>query len=173
MVFSDLETVLFPPVTGWLLVAKIFFILFNMGVLAFMIYVWTTTIYLRRLFIIDLVEFFTYRAYTSRLIDHDWIKIKKRLITKNEDELKLAIIEADLLVNDVMSRAAFAGANLAEKLENANPERFFDIDAAKEADGLYRKIVADKNIKLDYPTAKAAFLAFEQVLKDMAAFRDK
>ena len=88
---------MFPEMTGWLLAAKIFFVLFNLGVVAFIVYVWSSTVYLRRLFLWDLVVFFTFRAYNVKLIEKDWNKIKKRLLTQNPAQMKLAVIEADLL----------------------------------------------------------------------------
>ncbi len=158
--------------TGVLLAAKIFFILFCMGVFAFMVYVWCTTIYLRRLWVWDLKEFLTYRSYMTRVIDKDWVKIKKRLLKKKESEYKLAVIEADLLVNDVLTRANFEGRILAEKLEK-RPHSFSDIKAMIRADQLYQDIVNDPSYSLDYESAKIAILAFEQGLKDNNAFTDK
>ncbi|MFA6375988.1 MAG: hypothetical protein WCX69_01135 [Candidatus Paceibacterota bacterium] len=172
MDISALEKVIFPPETGAFLAAKIFFILFDLGVIAFIIYVWVTTIYLRRLWIIDLVEFFTYRSFTSRAIDNDWIKIKKRLLTQRGVEFKLAVVDADLLVNDVLTRAGYEGKTLADKLQK-RPDIFSDPEAMIEADWAYQNIVNDSKFSLDYPQAKKIILTFEQCLKDVAAFRDK
>ena len=105
----NIEEILFPEMTGWLLAAKIFFVLFNLGVIAFIVYVWSSTVYLRRLFLWDLVEFFTFRAYNVKLIEKDWNKIKKRLLTQNPAQMKLAVIEADLLVKDVLFRIGYPG----------------------------------------------------------------
>jgi len=157
--------------TGTLLMLKIFMILFCLGSLAFIIYVWTTTNYLRRLWIWDVKEFFTYRSYATRVIDKDWIKIKKRLLKNDENEYKLAVIEADLLLNDVLTRANFEGRILAEKIEK-RPQAFSEVEALKSADQLYQDIVNDPAYKLDYESAKKAILAFEQALKDNGAFVD-
>jgi hypothetical protein len=172
MDFEQLNKLLFPPITGSLLAAKIFFILFCLGVFSFMIYVWWTTVYMRRIWIWDFKEFFTYRAFMTRNIDKEWLKIKKRLLNKKESEYKLAVIEADLLVNDVLTRTYFEGRILSEKLEK-RPGAFSDIDAMRQADQLYQDIVNDPGYSLDYESAKAAILAFEQGLKDNAAFTDK
>ncbi len=169
---EQLNKLLFPPMTGWLLAAKIFLILFCLGVFSFMVYVWWVTIYMRRIWIWDVKEFFTYRSYMTRIIDKDWTKIKKRLLLGKESEYKLAIIEADLLVNDVLTRANFEGRILSEKLEKRG-ESFSDIEAMKAADQLYQDIVNDPSYKLDYESAKAAILAFEQGLRDVKAFQDK
>lgn len=172
MEFEQVEKLLFPPITGWLLAAKIFFILFCLGVFSFMVYVWWTTIYIKRLWIWDLKEFFTYRSYLTRVIDKDWLKIKKRLLDKRESEYKLAVIEADLLVNDVLTRANFEGRILSEKLEK-RAAAFSDIEAMKTADQLYQDIVNDPSYNLNYESAKSAIMAFEQGLRDVKAFKDK
>ena len=172
MDLTTLEKLIFPPVTGVFLAAKIFFILIDLGIVAFIIYVWSTTIYLKRLWLWDVKEFFTYHAYNARIIDKDWVKIKKRLLTKKEAEFKIAIVDADLLVNDVLARNYYEGKTLADKLE-MKPEAFTDDEAMKEADQLYRNIVADPKIKIEYQQAKNAILAFEQALKDVSAFREK
>lgn len=166
------EKMLMPPLVGWMLWAKIFFILFNLGVVVFMIYVWTTTIYVKRLFGWDLVEFFTFRAFTARHIDKDWVKIKKRLLKGMEAEYKLAVIEADILVNDVLARANYEGANLAEKLDK-KPGAFSDIDGMRAADQVYLDIVNDPSYSLEYPQAKGVIMAFERCLKDVSAFTEK
>jgi len=173
MDFSQFDKILFPEMTGWLLAAKIFFILFEAGVIAFIVYVWATTIYLKRLFVFDLVEFFTFRAWGVRIIDNDWIKIKKRLITKNAREMRTAIIEADRLVNDVLTRLAFEGKDLADKLERPKAECFSDLDGMKAADAIYQKLAGDPKMAMDYQEAKTAILSFEQGLKDVSAFKDK
>ena len=169
----NIEEILFPEMNGWLLAAKIFFVLFDLGVIAFIVYVWLSTAYLRRLFLWDLVEFFTFRAYNVKLIDKDWNKIKKRLLTQNPAQMKLAVIEADLLVKDVLFRIGYPGKDLTEQLESSKADVFSDIDAMKEADRLYRQIVQNPKITLDYQTAKAVILSFEQGLKDVRAFRNK
>jgi len=172
MDISALEKVIFPPEDAVFLAAKIFFILFDLGVIAFIIYIWTTTIYIKRLWLIDLVEFFTYRSYTSRAIDNDWIRIKKRLLTQKEVEFKLAVIDADLLVNDVLTRAGYEGKALADKLQKV-PNIFSDREAMIEADWAYQNVVNDSKFRLDYPRTKKIILTFEQCLKDVLAFRDK
>ena len=169
----NIEEILFPEMTGWLLAAKIFFVLFNLGVIAFIVYVWSSTVYLRRLFLWDMVEFFTFRAYNVKLIEKDWNKIKKRLLTQNAAQMKLAVIEADLLVKDVLSRIGYPGKDLAEQLESPKADIFSDIDAMKEADYIYQKIINDSKYVPDYQQAKSVILAFEQGLKDVSAFKDK
>jgi hypothetical protein len=173
MDFSDLDKFLFPPMTGWLFALKIFLILFNIGTILFIIYVWLTTIYMKRLFWWDLKEFLTMRAFQIRRIDKEWRKIKRRLLTKNEAEYKLAVIEADLLVSDTFGRLGFIGATLGEKLGTQATEILSDLDAVKEADQLYQNLIDDPSFSLNYEQSKRAILSFEQGLKDVHAFTEK
>ena len=76
------------------------------------------------------------------------------------------------MVNDVLARANFEGANLAEKLDK-KPGAFSDIDAVREADQVYQDIVNDPSYNLEYPQAKSVILAFEKCLKDVSAFTEK
>lgn len=173
MDLSQIEKILFPEMTGWLLAAKIFFILFDLGVVAFIVYVWVATVYLRRLWIFDFVEFLTFRPYGTRVIDKDWIKIKKRLLSKNDSEWKAAVVEAGRLVNDVLKRLTFEGKTLLDKLEKPRARMFSDLAAMTEAAGVYRRVAVDKSADLDYSEAKKTILTFEQGLKDVAAFTYK
>jgi hypothetical protein len=169
----DFEKILFPEMTGWLLAAKIFFIMFNLGVAAFIIYVWVATIYLRRLWVIDFIEFFTFRAYGTRVVDKDWNEIKRMMLGQTAAGMRRALVEARNLVDDVLLRLSFEGKDLGEKLEKPRAEIFSDLDAMKEADFVCQKIIGDRQYAPDYQEAKKVILIFEQGLKDVAAFRDK
>lgn len=173
MDFSSLEKILFPEMTGWLLAAKIFFILFDLGVIAFIVYVWVTTVYLRRLYVVDLIEFFTFRAYGTRVIDKDWVKIKKRLLSKKSSQWAAAVVESGRLVNDVLKRLNFEGKALSEKLEKPRAQTFSDLAAMIDADAVYRSVAKGERGDLSYEEAKKTILAFEQGLKDVAAFTYK
>jgi hypothetical protein len=171
--FSTINQYLFPEMKGWLFALKIFLILFNLGVILFILYVWLTTVYMKRIFWWDLKEFLTMRAYHIRRIDKDWRKIKRRLLSKQEAEFKLAVIEADLLVNDTFGRMGFIGLTLMEKLKTLMAGQLSDLDGVKEADQLYQTLIDDPNFSLSYEMAKKTILTFEQGLKDMSAFTEK
>jgi hypothetical protein len=172
MDYTEWEKMMMPELPEWAFWAKIFAILFIFGVITFMVYVWSTTIYIKRLFGWDLVEFFTWRPITSRKIEKDWNKIKKRLLTGVEAEFKLAVIEADILFGDVLARLNYEGKTLTEKIEK-KPDSFSDADAIKAADRVYQDLVYDPSYSLEYPQAKEVILVFEKGLKDVQAFVEK
>jgi hypothetical protein len=167
---AKIDAILFPPMVGWLLAAKIFFILVSVSIIIFIIYVWVTTPWLKRLIIWDWMEFFTFRPYIIKRIDKNWMKILQRLESELETEYKLSVIEADLLLNDVMKRLGYEGKNLSEKLERVKPEVFKELQLLKEADQIYQNLVYDTSYHLTQPEAKKIIAEFERALSELDAF---
>jgi hypothetical protein len=167
---AELDAILFPPMTGWLLAAKIFFILISVSIIAFIIFVWITTPWLKRLILWDIKEFFTFRPYQIRKIDKDWMKILQRLESDLETEYKLSVIEADLLLNDVMKRLGYEGKTLSEKLDKVKPGVFADPQSIRSADQIYQNLIYDTSYELARAQAKKAVAIFEKALSDLDAF---
>jgi hypothetical protein len=167
---AEFDAILFPPVVGWLLAAKIFFILVSASIIVFIVYVWVTTPWLKRLIIWDLMEFFTFRPYIIKRIDKQWMKILQRLESELETEYKLSVIEADLLLNDVMKRLGYEGKILSEKLERAKPGVFSQLQTLKEADQVYQNLVYDTSYHLIQSDAKRIVAEFERALSELEAF---
>ncbi len=167
---AKINAILFPPMVGWLLAAKIFFILVSASIIIFIIYVWVTTPWLKRLIIWDWMEFFTFRPYIIKRIDKNWMKILQRLESELETEYKLSVIEADLLLNDVMKRLGYEGKNLSEKLERVKPEVFKELQLLKEADQIYQNLVYDTSYHLTQSDAKRIIAEFERALTELDAF---
>ncbi|HOX30091.1 MAG TPA: hypothetical protein P5080_03385 [Candidatus Paceibacterota bacterium] len=167
---TEIDAILFPPIAGWFLAAKIFCILISVSIIIFIIYVWFTTPWLKRLVIWDLMEFFTFRPYVIKKIDKQWMKILQRLESELETEYKLSVIEADLLLNDVMKRLGNEGKNLNEKLERVKPGVFSQLQTLKEADQVYQNLVYDTSYHLTQSDAKRIVAEFERALSELEAF---
>lgn len=160
---------LFPQDTGFYLFLKIFCILFDFSVVAFIIYVGTTKHYFQKLFIWDWVEFINYRSYYAKRVNRRWNKIIRRVKTKLETEFKLAVIEADILVSDSLYQAGHDGKTLRERLEKVYPGRISNVDDLLWADKFYQTLVNDPGIKLDYEQTKKIINIFKRSLLDLEA----
>ncbi len=167
---AQINDIFFPPITGWLLFFKIFFILDAVAIIAFIIYTWFVTPWLKRLILWDIKEFFTFRPYITRKIDKDWVKILHRLDSDLETEYKLAVIEADLLLDDILKRMGTEGKNLAEKLDKLKPDALSNFLDVRAADQLYQNLVYDPSYRLTLVEAKKIVAVFEKALTDLEAF---
>lgn len=162
--------ILFPQNAAWYSFLKIFFVTLDTAAIVFIIYVLLKTDYLQKWFLRDWMEFFNYHSYAMRRVTKDWNKIVRRVKTNSETEFKLAVIEADLLFNEVLKRCGYAGKTLQEKLDKINPDMLSDIDGIRKADRVYQHLLRDSKYKLDYEQTKKIIKVFEKGLKDLGAF---
>jgi hypothetical protein len=163
----DWNKYLFPQDTGFYLFLKIFCVLFDFSVVVFIIYVCATKPFLHKWFFWDWYEFFTFHSYYIKNITKDWNKIIRRVKTHLETEYKLAVIEADLLLNDTLYQTGHPGKTLIEKLEKVPEGRLSDTEGIKYADQFYQDLVNNPELKLDYEQTKKIILIFKQALTDL------
>lgn len=161
--------ILNPTFPTWLLVLKAIFIFISLVFLGFIIFALVKTSWLKYLIIWDLEEFLTYRHFGVNKVDREWQKIKKRLETGIEPETKLAIIEADKILDDTLNRMGFGGKTLAERLEKLTSVSLPNIEEIKESHKIRNNIVHDPTYRLDLEAAKKVISVYEKALTDLQA----
>ena len=162
--------ILNPTLNGWLLILKILFIVAALILLGFIIFVLAKTLWLKRLLIWDLVEFFSFRPYGIRKVVKAWAKITARLETGRESEYKLAVIEADSMLNDILKRMGFGGETLGERLEKLTTAILPNLEQIWEAHKIRNNIVHDPDYSLTLDEARRVLGIYEQALKDLQVF---
>lgn len=164
-----LNFLLYPKFEGPLLVFKILFLALGFFFLLFILWTLIFTSFLEELFLRDLKEFLSYKPYFAKIYAPKWAKIKKRLESKIEAEVKLAILEADNLLDDLLKREGYSGQTLEEKLEKLTKEILPNIEELKEAIKVKKAIVEDPSFKLDFEEASKVISIYEKALKDLQA----
>lgn len=159
-----------PTFSGWLLILKILFVVAALILLGFIIFALAKTSWLKRLWIWDLVEFFSFRPYGVRKVVKAWAKITSRLETGLESEYKLAVIEADSILNDILKRMGFGGETLGERLERLTAATLPNLKQIWEAHKIRNNIVHDPNYRLTLDEARRVLDIYEQALRDLQAF---
>lgn len=159
-----------PSFTGWLLVLKIAFIVFSLFLLVATIYFLFKCSWLKYSYTLDIFEIFTYRPFGVRKIIKVWNRIMARLDTGLESEYKLAVIEADSMLDDILKRMGYAGETLGERLKNLTSATLPNIEEIKATHQVRNNIVHDPNYELSLDDSKAALAVFEQALRDLQAF---
>jgi hypothetical protein len=102
-----------------------------------------------------------------------WGRIKSRLNSSRERQYKLAVLEADRLIDDLIYRMGYKnGANFGERLDNIPLGQIETVESLKEAHKVRNQIVLDDNFKLDKEAAQKTlglfeeFLAYHEVIKE-------
>ncbi len=59
--------------------------------------------------------------------------IKKHIVSNNPNDWKLAIIEADIILDETLKKAGYAGTSLGERLRSISPAQLQSLDDAWQA----------------------------------------
>lgn len=159
-----LNFLLYPKITVWLLVIKIIFLSFAFFFLGFVIWALINISWLKRILLWDLKEILTYRPYGIRKLKKEWKKIKERLETGLEPEIKLAVIEADSLLDETLKRLGYPGESLVERLEKLVVDILPNLAEVQEVHTIRNNIIHDPAYKLDLEKAKKALAVYEKAL---------
>ena len=161
--------ILNPTFPGWVIVLKTIFILTSLVFVGLIIFALIKTTWLKRMIIWDAQEFLTYRPFGVSKVVRKWQKTKKRLETGIESEAKLAIIEADKVLDDTLNRMGFGGLTLGERLERLKVASLPNIEEVKKAHKIRNSIIHDPTYRLDLEEAKKTIAAYEKALTDLQA----
>lgn len=96
-----------------------------------------------------------------------WERVVKHINSAESSDWRLAIIEADILLDEVLSASGYHGESVGEKLKAVEKGDFVSLDAAWEAHKM-RNSVAHRgaDFPLNEREAKRAIALYEQVFKE-------
>lgn len=152
-----------------LFLLKILFIVFSLLFLVFIIFALFKTSWFKRILLWDLLEILTYRPFGVRKIAKQWAKITARLETGIESEAKLAVIEADSMLDDILKRMGYGGETLGERLKNLTSAVIPNIEEVWEAHKIRNNIVHDPDYRLSLDEARKTLSIYEKALTDLQA----
>lgn len=144
----------------------IFALIFAGGIIALLF----KNTWLKRRILEDLVEFVVYRPFGVKKTFKQWVKITKRLETGKEAECKLAVIEADSLLNDIFKKMGYSGETIGEILKQLDSTTLPNIEQIWEAHKIRNNVVHDPDYRFTLDEAKKTLGIFERALRDLEMF---
>jgi hypothetical protein len=150
-------------------ILKIVIFLLTFIFLSLSIYLLLKTDWLARIFLIDFIEFLKFRPYERPRASKKWKKIMGRLETGTESEAKLAIIEADDLLNEILKRMGYEGETLGEKLKKVKKTILPNLDEVFQVHKIKSDIVYDPGFRLTFEQAKNFLGIYERALSNLEA----
>jgi len=96
-----------------------------------------------------------------------WEKVMKYLNSDNVSDWRLAIIEADVMLEEMLRRAGYTGESIGEMLKSVDKSDFLTLDDAWEAHKI-RNVIAHSgaDFQLSEREARRTVSLFEKVLKE-------
>lgn len=165
---ESIEVVSAPSGIGFFIL-RLIFILIGLFFLGLVIYLLRNTNYLQFLVLWDLFEFLAYKPYGTKSMRKPWNKILQRLETGDESHYKLAIVEADDLVDAILKRMGYAGEDLGERLSHLSPAILPSIKEVEVAHQIRNHIVHDPDYRLTLDEARKTLEKYEAALRDLQA----
>lgn len=96
-----------------------------------------------------------------------WNRVIEQISSDNEDGWRLAILEADIMLNELLDVLGYRGETMAEKMKRVDRSRFHSIDLAWEAHGIRNQIAHQgASKKLDSREAKRTIMLYERVFRE-------
>lgn len=96
-----------------------------------------------------------------------WKEVKSYLQSQDDSDRRLAIIDADDILNDVLGKIGYEGDDTYDKLIRLNEDIVPNIEELKEAYKIKKEIMHDPNKELSIKEAEDLVSRYEAVLKDL------
>lgn len=95
-----------------------------------------------------------------------WEKITELVRSQNQGDWVLAIIDADTMLDGMLSSLGYPGQSVGEKLSQTNAMQFPTLEFAWQAHKIRNKIAHEGAASIDYREVLHAYRCFEKVFQD-------
>lgn len=96
-----------------------------------------------------------------------WADVEQHVLSENPNDWRLAIIEADIMLDEMLRNAGYVGTSIGEKLKTANQASFKTIRDAWDAHMIRNQIAhAGSDFVLTKRTAQETILKYERVFRE-------
>lgn len=85
-----------------------------------------------------------------------WKQIEKRMKIGNQTQLKLSILEADRILDEMLKLGGFLGRNTDERLENMTSSDLSNIEDIRRVRAMRNKILSDLSLTLTVEETQGA-----------------
>ena len=92
-----------------------------------------------------------------------WNAVVERMNTSEQEQWKLAIIEADALLDRAIQQTGVQGDTMGERMKNLSPQSFPLLDSAWQVHRVRNYIAHDPSYTLDVTTASRVFELYRRI----------
>jgi hypothetical protein len=104
---------------------------------------------------------------TKRRSLKGWEQIKKRILSVEQQDWKLAVLEADKILDEILKMAGYLGNDLGKKLETLTPENLASLSEIKKAHLLAAGILRDPSMELKKEDAIVALKSYKKAFLEL------
>ncbi|MEK7180904.1 MAG: hypothetical protein AAB738_01030 [Patescibacteria group bacterium] len=101
------------------------------------------------------------------IIEH-WRSVRHKAFSGDTNSMRLAIIEADKILDDVLRNVGFTAETVSDKiLQILSDDLYLIRNKATDAHEYYLKLESDPDYEVDFDEVKKAIYNYEAVLKEL------
>ena len=112
-------------------------------------------------------NFLLTQAFPKRHLNKSWQKILSRLIKSDEANLRLALIEADNLFDELLKQMRIPGESMADRLRYVDSSQIPNIDEIWRAHKLRNVLVHNHEYPITRNEMEFGVKAYEKALKEL------
>lgn len=101
------------------------------------------------------------------ILRNRWNALLKHLDSTHEAQWKIAVIEADKLVDDALAKAGYSGDTFGDRLSNIQPGTLLSLDGIWWAHKVRNRLAHEVDYFLRYTEARQAIGYFEAALSEL------
>ena len=98
-------------------------------------------------------------------LSQKWHDIEERLNTKEEGNYRLAVIEADNMLDDLLKKIGYEGDDMGERLKQLKEAEVPSLNELWQAHKLRNKIVHEPDVSLTYDETKKSLEAYKRAFE--------
>jgi len=164
LINKTIQIIFYPKFTGILFWIRFIFLAVSAFFFSFIL--WSI---LKLSWFVDFVwrwvkEFLSFKPLEKKEWQKKWEKIKSGLQSDLEAEAKLAILEAESLLHEVLKWEGYKGENLEEMIIKASSEHPLKVEEILFLSRLKENIVNDPNLKLSFEERKRILSVLQETL---------
>jgi len=155
-----------------ILAANIWLVVTVLGYLATIVLIGALMHYTTRIYQVRAAEAALYSTTTHAHLDDvtdksRWAHVQQLINSGHESDWRQAIIEADIMLDEVLSEQGYVGDSVGDKLKQVNPARFGSLDSAWEAHRVRNDIAHQgSQYQLTEHTAHRTIRHYENVFRE-------
>ncbi|MDE1970117.1 MAG: hypothetical protein KGI50_00865 [Patescibacteria group bacterium] len=150
-----------------------FYVKLVSGIVSFLFFIGIVWLVMKTRFLTLRVERFKNLVAAPAYVDkkrvlHGWLKVQERMAKGDEANMRLAIVDADKLIDSVLKQMGYAGDTMAERLKQITPAQLSSIQDLWTAHKIRNNIVHDPEHMISQEQARDVILMYEKVFREMA-----
>jgi hypothetical protein len=106
---------------------------------------------------------------SKKRVEDGWKLVEKHFFAGDDNDLKIAVIQADNILEEALLHAGVRGANLGDRLKNIKRGQIPNLEDLWQAHKLRNQIAHETAFRLKRDTAERALETYREALKNLGA----